>query len=73
MCQQDETRAKMLLSPASLPPQQLFNNNVRASAPPSDGLPPLSGRTKRFSSIVSRVQIALLAQDCYSGPVNGSV
>jgi peptidoglycan hydrolase-like protein with peptidoglycan-binding domain len=33
----------------------------------------LSGRTKRFASIVRRVQIALLAQDCYSGPINGTV
>jgi len=33
----------------------------------------LSGRTKRFASIVRRVQIALLAQGLYSGPIDGIV
>jgi peptidoglycan hydrolase-like protein with peptidoglycan-binding domain len=53
--------------------QPLFSTDTRASAPPSDGLPALSGRTKRFASIVRRVQIALLAQDFYSGAINGQV
>ena len=53
--------------------QPLYSTDVRASAPPSDGLPALSGRTKRFASIVRRVQIALLAQDFYSGIIDGLV
>lgn len=53
--------------------EPLFTPSDRASAPPPDGLPPLSGRTKRFASIVRRVQIALLAQDFYKGPINGVV
>ncbi|WP_158442040.1 peptidoglycan-binding protein [Novosphingobium sp. B-7] len=53
--------------------QPLFDNTDRASAPAPDGLPVLSGRTKRFAAIVRRVQIALLAQDFYRGPINGVV
>jgi peptidoglycan hydrolase-like protein with peptidoglycan-binding domain len=33
----------------------------------------LSGRTKRFASIVRRVQIALLARELYVGPIDGIV
>ena len=54
-------------------PQPLFGPATRASAPPPDGLPVLSGRTARFASIVRRVQIALFAQDLYTGPINGTV
>jgi peptidoglycan hydrolase-like protein with peptidoglycan-binding domain len=53
--------------------QPLFSDTDRASAPAPDGLPVLSGRTKRFAAIVRRVQIALLAQDFYHGPINGVV
>ncbi|WP_133032488.1 peptidoglycan-binding protein [Sphingomonas sp. PP-CE-1G-424] len=53
--------------------QPLFARETRAAAPPPDGLPALSGRTKRFTSIVRRVQIALMAQDLYSGAVDGVV
>lgn len=53
--------------------QPLFAPTNRASPPPPDGLPALSGRTKRFASIVRRVQIALMAQDFYTGPINGVV
>lgn len=57
--------------PASAQP--LFTSTNRASAPRGDGLPALSGRTTRFAAIVRRVQLALLAQDFYTGPVNGVV
>lgn len=60
-------------APAIVSPQPLFGTTDRASAPPPDGLPALSGRTQRFASIVRRVQIALLAQDFYSGPIDGTV
>jgi His-Xaa-Ser repeat protein HxsA len=45
------------------------------SAPPigTGKLPSLSGRTKRFLNIVRRVQIGLLAQGVYDGPINGVV
>ncbi len=45
--------------------QPLFARETRAAAPP-DGLPALSGRTKRFTSIMRPVQIALMTQDLYS-------
>lgn len=54
-------------------PQPLFAPETRASTPPPDGLPALSGRTRRFASIVRRVQLALLAQDLYAGAVDGVV
>lgn len=60
-------------TPTAPSPQPLFGPATRASAPPPDGLPALSGRTARFASIVRRVQIALLAQDIYTGPINGTV
>jgi His-Xaa-Ser repeat protein HxsA len=53
--------------------QPLFTSSDRATAPPPDGLPALSGRTKRFAAIVRRVQIALIAQDFYRGPISGVV
>ena len=56
-----------------VPPQPLFAPDVRADPPPADGLPVLSGRTKRSASIVRRVQLALLAQDLYAGPISGTV
>lgn len=45
----------------------------RAPPPSADGLPALSGRTKRFEAIVKRVQIALMAQAYYKGPIDGIV
>lgn len=45
----------------------------RASPPPPDGLPALSGRTKRFEAIVKRVQIALMGQGYYNGAIDGTV
>lgn len=61
-------------TPAPAPAAQpLFAPATRAAAPPPDGLPALSGRTKRFASIVRRVQIALLARDLYSGAIDGVV
>lgn len=62
-------------TPTPTPPayQPLFAPEARADAPPSDGKPALSGRTKRFKSIVRRVQIALMAQDLYSGAIDGIV
>lgn len=36
-------------------------------------LPALSGRTQRFAAIVKRVQIALLAQGFFNGPITGTV
>lgn len=47
------------------------------SAEPQPGtdkkLPALSGRSKKFASIVRRVQIGLLAQGDYDGAINGVV
>lgn len=60
-------------APSHNTPQRLFSPETRASAPPADGLPSLSGRTKRFQSIVKRVQIALLARDLYTGSIDGIV
>lgn len=62
-------------TPTPTPPayQPLFAPETRADAPPSDGRPALSGRTKRFKAIVRRVQIALLAQDLYFGAIDGVV
>lgn len=48
-------------------------DTLRASPPPPDGLPALAGRTKRFEAIVKRVQIALMAQSFYKGPIDGVV
>jgi His-Xaa-Ser repeat protein HxsA len=45
----------------------------RASPPGSEALPALSGRTQRFAAIVRRVQIALMAQGLFQGPITGSV
>lgn len=71
--------------PSYSPPGPSSNDGARSSsgdasqslfsAPPSgtDKLPSLSGRTKRFLSIVRRVQIGLLAQGVYAGPINGVV
>lgn len=45
----------------------------RATPPPTDGMPALSGRSQRFVAIVRRVQIALLAQGHYRGSIDGIV
>jgi len=46
-----------------------------SAAPPQENtaLPALSGRTQRFAAIVRRVQIALLAQGYFEGPITGTV
>jgi His-Xaa-Ser repeat protein HxsA len=55
-------------------PVSLFGSQKATPPPKVDGsLPALSGRTKRFASIVRRAQIALLAQGVYHGPINGVV
>jgi His-Xaa-Ser repeat protein HxsA len=63
--------------PAPAPPQppapsSLFGSE-RATPPRATALPALSGRSQRFASIVRRVQIALLAQGLYKGPIDGVV
>ncbi|WP_157217953.1 peptidoglycan-binding protein [Flavisphingomonas formosensis] len=56
------------------PAAPLFTPSARATPPPAtDALPALSGRTKRFASIVRRVQLALLAQGFYNGRIDGIV
>lgn len=57
-----------------VPPQPtpLFSSNERA-APVESAPKTLSGRTKRFASIVRRVQIALMARQLYDAPINGVV
>jgi His-Xaa-Ser repeat protein HxsA len=57
--------------PAGDPSPSTSTGTVRA-APPG-ALPALSGRSERFAAIVRRVQIALLAQGFYDGPINGNV
>ena len=53
-------------------PSPLFSPTERAAA--VEPVPKtLSGRTKRFDSIVRRVQIALLARELYVGPIDGIV
>nr|WP_248291637.1 MULTISPECIES: peptidoglycan-binding domain-containing protein [unclassified Novosphingobium] len=59
--------------PNQTAPLPLFAPSERASPPTSDGLAPLSGRTRRFAAIVRRVELALLAQDFYKGPIDGTV
>jgi His-Xaa-Ser repeat protein HxsA len=59
--------------PSQTAPQPLFTPFERASPPAGDGLAPLSGRTRRFAAIVRRVELALLAQDFYKGPIDGVV
>lgn len=44
-----------------------------ATAPRTEALPALSGRTERFKAIVRRVQIGLLAQGYYAGAIDGIV
>jgi His-Xaa-Ser repeat protein HxsA len=59
--------------PPPPPPAPVSPLLQRATPPASDGLPALSGRSKRFTSIVRRVQIALLAQGYYDGRIDGIV
>ena len=61
--------------PASSPSRQAPVSPLlqRATPPEGDGLPALSGRSKRFAAIVRRVQIALLAQGYYQGGIDGIV
>ncbi len=54
------------------PPRPLFSPLERA-APVKEAPSTLSGRTRRFASIVRRVQIALLARRLYEGPIDGVV
>jgi His-Xaa-Ser repeat protein HxsA len=72
-------------SPTPAPPtspsraQPLYRNGANSSSEattptsPTQSLPSLSGRTKKFERIVRLVQIGLLAQGVYEGPLNGSV
>ena len=53
-------------------PSPLFSPTERAAAV-EQAPNTLSGRTKRFASIVRRVQIALLARELYVGPIDGIV
>ena len=53
-------------------PSPLFSPTERAAAV-EQAPKTLSGRTKRFASIVRRVQIALLARELYVGPIDGIV
>lgn len=53
-------------------PSPLFSSTERAAAV-EPAAKTLSGRTKRFASIVRRVQIALLARELYVGPIDGIV
>ena len=53
-------------------PSPLFSPTERAAAV-EPAAKTLSGRTKRFASIVRRVQIALLARELYVGPIDGIV
>jgi His-Xaa-Ser repeat protein HxsA len=65
--------------PRATPPRgidRLFNTpsaSSEATAPTQNALPAMPGRSQRFASIVRRVQIALLAQGFYEGPINGAV
>jgi His-Xaa-Ser repeat protein HxsA len=64
--------------PPPAPAPLVSDPRLRASPPgaafsSSAPLPALSGRTQRFASIVRRVQIALLAQGFFSGPITGTV
>lgn len=59
--------------------QPLYGNGAGSSSEATtsttsnQSLPALSGRTKKFERIVRLVQIGLLAQGVYEGPLNGSV
>jgi len=72
-------RAAPLSAPALDPnptpsqPSSATGDVARASPPAGDGLPALSGRSKRFEAIVRRVEIALMAQSYYKGPIDGVV
>jgi len=61
--------------PPPPPPQSwpVSPPSQRATPPPDDGLPALSGRSQRFRAIVRRVQLALLAQGYYEGGIDGVV
>jgi His-Xaa-Ser repeat protein HxsA len=65
--------------PRTMPPRGtggLFDTpsaSSEATAPTQNALPAMPGRSQRFASIVRRVQIALLAQGFYDGPINGAV
>jgi His-Xaa-Ser repeat protein HxsA len=58
--------------PAPPPPSPLVGG-PRATPPSPEALPALPGRGERFKSIVRRVQIALMAQGFFNGPVTGTV
>lgn len=62
-----------LPTPSPSPSMPAVGDLGRASPPAPDGLPALSGRTKRFEAIVKRVQIALMAQGYYKGAIDGVV
>jgi His-Xaa-Ser repeat protein HxsA len=61
--------------PAASPyyPPSADSSSETTSSTGAQKLATLGGRTKKFASIVRRVQIALLAQGDYWGPINGQV
>jgi His-Xaa-Ser repeat protein HxsA len=60
-------------------PRSITPSGEQRATPPADtsagesSLPALSGRTQRFAAIVRRVQIALLGQGYFDGPITGTV
>jgi His-Xaa-Ser repeat protein HxsA len=67
------TRPRATPPSGSRSPITAPGNSSRAAAPPVDGLPVLSGRSQRFTAIVRRVQIALMGQGYFDGPITGTV
>lgn len=67
-------RATPPAGPASTRDSLMSSGADARAAPPALNAPPtLSGRTQRFTAIVRRVQIALLGQGYFEGPINGTV
>ena len=56
--------------PRATPPPGAPGESVAA---PGNALPALPGRGQRFTAIVRRVQIALMAQGFFAGPITGTV
>lgn len=64
--------------PRSTAPQTLVSppaptGQVRATAPQGDALQILPGRSAQFAAIVRRVQLALMGQGFFEGPITGTV
>ncbi|HYJ53132.1 MAG TPA: peptidoglycan-binding domain-containing protein [Allosphingosinicella sp.] len=58
---------------STTPPGQLRATPPSETAAPDSTLPALPGRSQRFAAIVRRVQIALMAQGFFEGPITGTV